>query len=76
MSNRIGVVPFWKNYDRKTVIRVAQMAEELGYDSIWIPEAWAYEQFQLLTEIAVHTKRLAWPPASPTSSAVRQGCSP
>src|SRR5512139_3049618 len=58
MSNRIGIVPFWKNYDRKAVIRYAQVAEELGYDSIWVPEAWAYEQFQLLAEIAVHTKRL------------------
>src|SRR5215510_15259862 len=58
MANTTGIVPFWKNYDRKTVIRFAKLAEELGYDSIWIPEAWAYEQFQLLTEIAVHTKRL------------------
>ena len=33
-------------------------ADEIGFDSIWIPEAWGYEQFQLLTEIAVHTKRL------------------
>jgi len=55
---RIGVVPFWKSYDRKAVLRTAQLADDLGYDSIWIPEAWAYEQFQLLAEIAVHTKRL------------------
>ena len=55
---RIGIVPFWKSYDRKAVLRTAQLAEDLGYDSIWIPEAWAYEQFQLLTEIAMHTKRL------------------
>src|SRR5215468_5972205 len=55
---RIGVVPFWKSYDRKVVLRTAQLAEELGYDSIWIPEAWAYEQFQLLAEIAGVTKRL------------------
>ncbi len=53
-----GIVPFWKNYDRKTVIRFAQMAEDLGYDSIWVPEAWAYEQFQLLAEIALKTKRI------------------
>lgn len=58
MSERIGIVPFWKNYDRKMVLRAAQLAEDLGYDSIWLPEAWAYEQFQLLTEIAVHTKRI------------------
>ena len=39
-------------------MRAAQLAEDLGYDSIWIPEAWAYEQFQLLTEIALATKRI------------------
>jgi F420-dependent oxidoreductase-like protein len=55
---RIGIVPFWKSYDRKTVLKTAQLADELGYDSIWVPEAWGYEQFQLLTEIAVHTRRL------------------
>lgn len=55
---KIGIVPFWKNYDRKAVLRAAQVADELGYDSIWIPEAWAYEQFQLLAEIAIATKRI------------------
>jgi F420-dependent oxidoreductase-like protein len=54
----MGIVPFWKSYDRKAVLRLAQLAEDLGYDSIWIPEAWAYEQFQLLTEIALATKRI------------------
>jgi F420-dependent oxidoreductase-like protein len=55
---RIGVVHFWKQYDRKTVLRSAELADDLGYDSIWIPEAWAYEQFQLLTEIATRTRRI------------------
>ena len=58
MPNETGIVPFWKGYDRKSGLRFAQMAEDLGYHSIWLPEAWAYEQFQLLTEIAVHTKRI------------------
>ncbi len=58
MALKQGIVAFWKNYDRKGVLRAAQVAEELGYDSIWIPEAWAYEQFQLLTEIALCTKRI------------------
>jgi F420-dependent oxidoreductase-like protein len=58
MTERMGIVPFWKNYDRKGVLRLAQLAEDLGYDSVWIPEAWAYEQFQLLTEIALATKRI------------------
>ena len=58
MAVPMSIVPFWKSYDRRTVLRTAQLAEELGYDAIWVPEAWAYEQFQLLTEIAVATKRL------------------
>ena len=58
MSLKLGIVPFWKNYDRATVLRAARVADELGYDSIWIPEAWAYEQFQLLTEVALATRRL------------------
>lgn len=58
MKYNVGIVPFWKGYDRKAVIRVAQTAEDLGFHSIWIPEAWGYEQFQLLVEIALATRRL------------------
>lgn len=58
MAERIGIVPFWKGYDRKEVLRAARLADDLGYHSIWIPEAWSYEQFQLLTEIALATKQL------------------
>jgi F420-dependent oxidoreductase-like protein len=58
MGEKTGIVPFWKSYDRKAVLRFARTAEDLGYDSIWIPEAWAYEQFQLLAEIALATRTI------------------
>jgi len=58
MSERTALVVFWKNYDRKNVLRYAEIADELGYDSFWVPEAWGYEAFSLLTEIAVKTKRI------------------
>ena len=58
MKERTGLVAFWKNYDRKAVLDYARLADELGYDSFWIPEAWAYEAFSLLTEIAVKTKHI------------------
>lgn len=58
MAERIGLLPFWKNYDRNLYLKAAALADELGYDSFWIPEAWGYEVFSLLTEIAVHTKRI------------------
>src|SRR5205807_2109149 len=58
MRERIGLVAFWKNYDRKLYLRAAQLADELGYDSFWLPEAWGYEIFSLLAEMAVQTKRI------------------
>ena len=30
MKERSGLVAFWKNYDRKQVLRYAQIADELG----------------------------------------------
>jgi len=58
MTEPTGLLAFWKNYDRKLYLRAAQLADELGYDSFWIPEAWGYEIFSLLTEMAVKTKRI------------------
>lgn len=58
MSEPVALLAFWKNYDRKLYLRAAQLADELGYHSFWLPEAWGYEVFTLLTEMAVHTKRI------------------
>jgi alkanesulfonate monooxygenase SsuD/methylene tetrahydromethanopterin reductase-like flavin-dependent oxidoreductase (luciferase family) len=58
MTDRIGLLAFWKNYDRKLYVRAAQLADELGYDSFWVPEGWGYEVFPLLTEMALATKRI------------------
>lgn len=60
MSNspRIGVLAYWKGYDRKLYLRAAKLADELGYDSFWVPEAWAYDVVPLLGEMARETKRI------------------
>ncbi len=58
MTESTGLLAFWKNYDRQLYLKAAILADELGYDSFWIPEAWGYEIFSLLTEMAVHTKRI------------------
>jgi alkanesulfonate monooxygenase SsuD/methylene tetrahydromethanopterin reductase-like flavin-dependent oxidoreductase (luciferase family) len=58
MSEPVALLAFWKNYDRKMYLRAAQLADELGYHSFWLPEAWGYEVFTLLTDMAVHTKRI------------------
>ena len=53
-----GLLAFWRDYDRKTYIKAAVLADRLGYDSFWLPEVWGYEVFSLLTEIALRTKRI------------------
>ncbi len=58
MTEPIGLLAFWKNYDRKLYLRAAQLADDLGYDSFWVPEAWGYDIFSLVTEMAVKTKRI------------------
>jgi alkanesulfonate monooxygenase SsuD/methylene tetrahydromethanopterin reductase-like flavin-dependent oxidoreductase (luciferase family) len=58
MTERIGLVAFWKNYDRALYLRAARLADELGYDSFWVPEAWGYEISTLLTEMALATKNI------------------
>jgi F420-dependent oxidoreductase-like protein len=58
MPEPTALLAFWKNYDRKLYLRAVQLADELGYDSFWVPEAWGYEIFPLLTEMALKTKRI------------------
>ena len=55
---RIGLLAFWKDYDRKTYIKAAKLADKLGYEAFFLPEVWAYDAFSLLTEMAIHTKRI------------------
>src|SRR5258706_4633669 len=55
---RIGLVAFWKNYDRKLYLRAAELADDLGYHSFWVPEGWAYEVSTVLTEMALRTKKI------------------
>lgn len=57
-KERTALVAFWKNYDRKAYVRAAQLADELGYDSFWIPEAWGYDAVPLMTELALATKNI------------------
>src|SRR6185295_8193188 len=58
MSEPIGLLAFWKNYDRKLYLRAAELADDLGYDSFWVPEGWGYEVFSVLAGMAVRTKRI------------------
>jgi len=40
------------------VIVSAKLADELGYDTIWVGESWGWDVFTTLTMIACHTERI------------------
>ncbi|MBF8302799.1 MAG: 5,10-methylenetetrahydromethanopterin reductase, partial [Candidatus Dadabacteria bacterium] len=54
---KIGIViPYWSNITKTELIEIARLAEELGYNSIWVPEMWGRDAFSLLTLLALNTK--------------------
>ena len=53
---RIGLVtPYWNNITKEEFIEIAQLAEDLGYDSIWVPEMWGRDAFSILGLLAANT---------------------
>jgi len=56
---KIGIViPYWSNITKTELIEIARLAEELGYNSIWVPEMWGRDAFSLLTLLALNTKKV------------------
>lgn len=39
-------------------VRVAQVADQLGYDSLWLGETWGYELFTSMADIIQHTEQI------------------
>jgi len=57
--SKIGIViPYWNNVTKVELIEIARLAEELDYDSIWVPEMWGRDAFSLLTLLALNTKKV------------------
>ncbi|MDP6564095.1 MAG: LLM class flavin-dependent oxidoreductase [Alphaproteobacteria bacterium] len=52
------VSPFSQASHRRQTVAYAQLAENLGYDGVWLPEAFGSDAFTLLGLIAGRTSRL------------------
>jgi coenzyme F420-dependent oxidoreductase len=52
------VIPYWNDITKDEIIDYAQLAEGLGYDSIWVPEMWGRDAFSILSVIALNTNRI------------------
>jgi alkanesulfonate monooxygenase SsuD/methylene tetrahydromethanopterin reductase-like flavin-dependent oxidoreductase (luciferase family) len=49
---------YWAKGPNPDVIEQAQVAESLGFDSIWTAESWGNDAFTFAAWIAAHTKRV------------------
>ncbi len=43
---------------RDDVAEFVSAADRLGYESVWVPEAWSFDAFVLLTSLIPHTERI------------------
>ena len=59
MAHKLAISVDWQgNFDRERVLERVRIADEVGVDSAWIPEAWGRDCFTLLTQLAERTKRI------------------
>ena len=59
-SNRIGLVADSPNFpgEWNDVVEKVKIADELGYDSVWLGESWGYELFTSMSDLVRATKRI------------------
>jgi alkanesulfonate monooxygenase SsuD/methylene tetrahydromethanopterin reductase-like flavin-dependent oxidoreductase (luciferase family) len=57
MTDRVGV-GFSRGLEPLEIMECAVLAEELGYESAWVAEGHAGDQFAILTAIAMRTSRI------------------
>src|SRR5260370_41944785 len=57
---RVGLVAEIPNFPGpwNEVMEKVKIADELGYDSIWLGESWGYELFTSMADLARVTKRI------------------
>src|SRR5205814_9306569 len=59
-SNRIGLIADSPNFPAAwdQVVEKVKIADELGYDSIWLGETWGYELFTSMADLVRATRRI------------------
>ena len=59
-SNRIGLIAESPNFPAAwdQVVEKVRIADELGYDSIWLGESWGYELFTSMADLVRATRRI------------------
>ena len=56
---RLGLtIPYTDRLPREFTLAIAQAADRLGYDTLWVAEAYGWDAFTVLTDLAVRTERI------------------
>jgi F420-dependent oxidoreductase-like protein len=56
---KVGLtIPYTDAVSRETTRAFVQAADRLGYDRLWVPEAYGWDAFTILTEMACQTERI------------------
>jgi F420-dependent oxidoreductase-like protein len=56
---RMGItLPYTDRAPREELVEFVRAADRLGYESVWVPEAYGYDAITLLTLLACHTERI------------------
>jgi alkanesulfonate monooxygenase SsuD/methylene tetrahydromethanopterin reductase-like flavin-dependent oxidoreductase (luciferase family) len=58
---RLGVLANNPNFPGawEATVEKVRIADELGYDSVWLGETWGYDLVSRLTELVIATRRIA-----------------
>ncbi len=51
-------VPYADRLPRELLLAFVQNADRLGYDTVWVPEAYGWDAFTILTQFACATQRI------------------
>lgn len=56
---KVGLsVPYTDNIPREMVVEFVRSADRLGYETLWIAEAYGWDAFTVLTQLACRTERI------------------
>ena len=56
---RLGLtIPYTDRIPRSMLVALAQEADRLGYERLWVPEAYGWDAFTTLTQLACATSRI------------------
>ncbi len=58
MGKLAFVLPNWATLSRDELIFYSKLGEQLGYDTVWVPETWGNDAFTIMNTILENTEKI------------------